>query len=399
MSNILLIGRYGHPKDTGGVASATRNLTIASTDYGCSFDIFSIRDPLLINRELQDTASYENEKISLTLLGSPVGFEGRKNPDFESSTDTLAKRVLELSVGKKPDLVHVITTYPHYVRVGEKVSHNLNVPYVVSARGSDVYGHNPEYTYEPDKEWYHSPLRNASTIIALSDFQITELNQNFRDVGLGVPIKKVRNGVNTDFFRPLEKNISPGSIKAVYTGRIRKFKRIVDILMAVHHAKDLGVDIQLDLYGKKESDDFGAFQEIQEYITQHNLQDTIRCSGEYIPHRFLPEIYRRHNLFIHASICEGLPNSAMEAMSCGLAVMMNRSSGSDDLLVDKTLEFETGNISQMANLIKMLAKNQDTLTGQGENNREFAVKHHWDNIARQYIEVYDYVLNSVKQPN
>jgi len=387
-NKVLLIGRYGHPADVGGVANATKNL-VQMTEEITSFHIFSIRDPLLISEELLKTADYGSENINLSIVPTVEGFGTQDNEKFEESTERLADLITKMSSSGNPQLVQVMTAYPNYVRVGEKVSSKFGIPYIVSVRGSDAYGHNPEVKYWHDKTWFLQPLRNASLITVLSDFQEGEVRQNLNEVGFtNIPIKKIRNGVDTNRFAPLDKmSIPDGTIRAVYTGRIRKFKNILDIIKAVHLAQS-SINIELDVYGKPEEGHQEAFLELKDYIEQNRLSSLVRANGVYIPHNFLPEIYRRHNLFIHASICEGNSNSVMEAMSCGLAVALNYASGSSDLLDNIHMVFESGNIDSLVKVFDYLAHDPKRLAEHGVRNREFALQHHWKQIAQQYSDIY-----------
>lgn len=392
---VLLLGRYGHPNDIGGVATSTQSMVLKSIEEGFDFHVVSIRPKKSITAELLKSAKFSTKKITLDIFSSPEGFGTKKSDLFEMSTSDMADRIITSSLTKKADLIHIVGAYPNFVRVGEKISQALKIPYIVSARGSDVYGHNPEYVYESDKDWFLRPLKQASVITVLSDFQKEEVLKNLSDVGFSLPIRKIRNGVDTDYFRPLEKiNLPTGALRVVYTGRIRKFKGIMDIVIAVNFARRNSVDTELDIYGGIEgNDEEENFKEIKEYIAKNSLSSFIRCDGIYVPRKKFPEIYRKHNLFMHASRCEGLPNSVLEAMACGLPVSLNYSSGSSDVLNERRLVFKTGDIEQMTKILCYLARKPKKLTEYGQKNREFAVEHHWKNIAHQYCDVYRELLN------
>ena len=392
-TNVLLLGRYGHPNDEGGVANAMQNMVRNVVKEGFDFHIFSVREGSTITTELLQTANYGIEQIRLDILPSVEGFGSRKSDCFEEGTDRLADIIMSKASSDNFNIIHVFNAYPNYVRIGEKLSERLKIPYIVSARGTDVYGHNPECDYEPDKPWFLRPLKNASIVTVLSDFQKEEVLQNLVDVGYtNIPIIKVHNGVDTDKFIPLDKVGIPNyGIRIAYTGRIRKFKRLMDIVQAVHTSRKSTADVEFDIYGPVDINGKEAFKEIQDYIETNNLSDMIRCSGGYVKNSSLAGIYRGHNLFMYASCCEGLPNAVIEAMACGLAVALNYASGSSELLEDRNMVFETGNIGQIVAVLDYLTKNPQKLNEHGKRNREFAINHHWQNIARQYCGIYSQV--------
>ena len=187
-----------------------------------------------------NTASYDNKKLRLDIFPSTEGFSVTKNDKFDKGTQELADKIISASSGESFGLVHVITAYPNYLTVGEKVSKKLGIPCMVSARGSDVYDHNPEFNYEPDIKWFLKPIKDAVLVTVLSDFQHGEVSKNLQKVGYtDVPIKKIRNGIDTDYFMPLSKiGIPNGAVRVAYTGRIREFKNILTIVKAVHEARN-----------------------------------------------------------------------------------------------------------------------------------------------------------------
>ncbi len=387
--SVLLIGRYGHPLDVGGVANAVRNIMHYAVPEGIDFHVVSIRSKKHITPELLKTGRYDSEHILFDAVAPEGGFSSRNNERFESAVSLTAESVLQ-ALRFTPNLVHLFTVYPNYAATAQKIARQLDVPFIASARGTDVYGHNPEYAYDPDRGWYLQPLLSASVVTALSGYLCDELGANFAAAGIPQPeLRIVHNGIDPQTFRPLEKEgIPAGTLRIVYTGRIREFKGVFDIIKTVYAARKKGIDAELDIYGAVEGPVKDLLERITEYLQANGLAQYIRCTGEYVPNSTLPERYRRHNMFITASRCEGMPNAIMEAMACGLAVALNPSSGAAEFNLPPEMIFETGNIPQMTGILCMLAEQPELLARYGTMNREFAITHHWETIARQYTDLY-----------
>jgi glycosyltransferase involved in cell wall biosynthesis len=395
LNKVLMIGRYGHPSDLGGVATATRSITQYSLDEFIDFHLFSIRGHQTITEELLRTASYESDRIKLDIIPSISGFSTKKNEDFESATKSIADTILKKLNNKFYDLIHVFTSYPNYSQIGKNLSEVLGVPYVVSGRGTDVYDHNPEYEYDKDRQWYLEPLSGASRITVLSTFLMQEMKKNLGAVGYNIQVDKIHNGIDPNRFKPLEKESIPeGSLRVAYTGRIRGFKGIIDIIKAIEISHNDNVDIEFNIYGRADRGKMGekAVDQINTYIKEKNLSKYIHFTGQHIPNVLLGTMYREHNIFMYASRCEGLPNAILEAMACGLAVVSNQPSGAIDLEINPELVFDTGNIEQMSSILTYLAKNTDVLRNAAMKNIEFAKKHHWREIAKKYTEIYKGVI-------
>ena len=167
---VLLIGRYGHPADSGGVANAQRSIIRYAGEMGIDFHVMSIRTGSLIPEDTPKIVTYGSNQFRLDVIPSVKGFESKRTLYFESATASLADEVVS-SLGTEPvNLVHVFCAYPNYVSVAAEVARRLDTLFIVSARGTDVYGHNPEYAYDPDKSWYLKPLTGAASITFLSYF-------------------------------------------------------------------------------------------------------------------------------------------------------------------------------------------------------------------------------------
>ncbi len=392
--SVLMVTRYGHPLDTGGVANAMRNVLINSVNNGVSFHVASIRPEYVIDSGCLESANYDNLPIDLDIFTSPEGFTIYKNPDFEGDTNNLVSNILDSVKDKKFDLVHVVTGYPNYATVGRKIASELNVPYFISVRGADVYGHNPELEYDSDREWYLDSWKGAKCITALSDFQIGNVVKNLEFMNSDVDVVKIRNGVDTEKFKPLgQVEIPSGKIKLAYTGRIRKFKGIVSMMESVQKAREMGVDIEFDIRGPVSGEWISALHEVKSHIKKNKLEDIVYLHEGYVPNGDLPQVYRNHNLFIHASTGgEGHANAIMEAMSCGLPVMLNYPSGCSDMLENGEFVFETGDIERMGEIMDNVSRNPEKLVKEGKRNREFALEHNWKVISRQYCDLYRDVI-------
>src|SRR5690606_34200058 len=91
---------------------------------------------------------------------------------------------------------------------------------------------------------------------------------------------------------------------------------------------------------------------IGKYITQHNLQNS--CIR--IDHTAQPEVYFNiSDIFVLNSEFEGLSNSLLEAMACGLPCIASPASGTVDLIEDNINGFLIdGSSTQIAKKIEVL---------------------------------------------
>jgi glycosyltransferase involved in cell wall biosynthesis len=172
-------------------------------------------------------------------------------------------------------------------------------------------------------------------------------------------ISFIPHSVDTDVFKPLEA-IPSENFNIACIGNIGRNKNQLFIIKTL---KYLPQNIVLHLFGTEE---MSYKQELLEYIYSNNLQGRVQFYG-YIENSGIPEVFRRIDLFVLASIQEGQPVAIMEAMACGVPVLCSDSGGgaryllsADSIfslndpkpLIDKILLIYTMEKSSKDNLIK-----------------------------------------------
>jgi glycosyltransferase involved in cell wall biosynthesis len=131
-------------------------------------------------------------------------------------------------------------------------------------------------------------------------------------------VKVIPNYVETDLFRPQmeSRSVLP---QIGFVGRLEEQKNLVALLAALD-----GLDAELVLVGTGPLAD-----RLREEATGRNL--SIRFLGS-VPHRRLPDLLNRMDLFAFPSLYEGHPKALLEAMACGLPVIGGNSPGIRELI-------------------------------------------------------------------
>ncbi len=203
----------------------------------------------------------------------------------------------------------------------------VGIPYVVSLRGGDVPG------FRPYDFWlYHRlavpalhPIWRTASAVVTNSRGLYDLAKAFDP---RVDIIIVPNGVDTDEFRPADRDWSSPRILSV--GRV-VYQKGYDVAMrALAGLKDLSW--QWTSVG-----DGPHLQVLQRMMQEHGIGDRIHFPGwqsvEQVKHE-----YARANLFLHPSRHEGMPNAVLEAMASELPVVATRIAGNEELVA----EGETG---------------------------------------------------------
>jgi glycosyltransferase involved in cell wall biosynthesis len=139
-------------------------------------------------------------------------------------------------------------------------------------------------------------------------------------VARGVPESKllqVPYGVDLREFRPAPKQ-TPG-FRAIFVGALLLRKGIPDLLEAAKRAQ-----VELWLVGPRNAE---VEPFLQRYAGHYQHQGSV-------PQSRLPGYYAQADVFVIASIEEGLAMVIPQALACGLPVICTENSGGDDLVRD-----------------------------------------------------------------
>lgn len=95
------------------------------------------------------------------------------------------------------------------------------------------------------------------------------------------------------------------------------------------------------------------------------------------------EYYQSADIFILPSLSEGMPNVVLEAMACGLPIIMTPCEGSKELVTDNGMISSVDAFSE--SLVKMCVDMELRQT-MGQNSRMHVEKNFkWENIGRKYL--------------
>jgi glycosyltransferase involved in cell wall biosynthesis len=131
-------------------------------------------------------------------------------------------------------------------------------------------------------------------------------------------------------------------------------------------------------------------EKIHRLVRERGMEDRVHFLGK-IPQEELPKIYRASDLYVSASHCDGSSVSLMEAMACGIPVLVSDISGNREWVTegDNGWLFRDGNIQQMASLITSMPMKKGTLKNMGLNNRKLALKKaDWKKNSQGLVKAY-----------
>jgi glycosyltransferase involved in cell wall biosynthesis len=226
-----------------------------------------------------------------------------------------ARRVFQKMREQRFDLIDAHYVYPDGL-AAVMLGKLLNIPVVVSARGSDI---NQFPRFRTIRPLIRRVLKGADAIIAVS--------QGLKETmaALGCPpgkIEVIGNGVDSVQFRPAPRSemrkrlgLPPDSRIVLAVGKLARNKGFHILIDSVARLRESWPDIMLVIVGEGPSR-----TELERQVRTLRLETAVKLVGGQ-PHESLAAWYNAADVFCLASLSEGCPNVVLEAMACGLPVV------------------------------------------------------------------------------
>jgi glycosyltransferase involved in cell wall biosynthesis len=229
----------------------------------------------------------------------------------------------------------------------------LSVPSVVSIRGNDI----ERAAFDPAKfSHVMYALQNASAVTTNAS-ELARKAKAFVDR----EIVLIPNGIDTELFKPMERNeglagillntkghegkTNPSTLlrareerSAVigFVGELREKKGLRTLLSGYAQVTKYRPASLLIVGEVREDEDRKIFDEFK--ITNPQLSRSIPVGPiivtGIVPHKDMPTYYSLMDVFVHPSLRDGMPNALLEAMACGKGVIATPVGGTVDVLED-----------------------------------------------------------------
>ncbi len=284
------------------------------------------------------------------------------------------------------DIVHVFSSVPSMLPVMKK-ARSLNIPVVLtpmigSRRRSNIYLSFCNFlSVLPHvctslKEVYQT-INEADFWTPLSSYEANRLRTVYGISGKKIQI--IPNGIDEAFFIPSSKDINiPFDKYVLIVGRIEPNKNQLNLIQAINK---LGLNLIIvgepGIYGL-------SYYEKCKSISGKN----VFYWGKETDIDIIKELYRRASVTVVASFSEMVPLVVFESLQMGTPVVCtNRCSLSDDIIPG--VVFSGIKTNDLVSSIKYVINS-------GENDIDTSLVFSWQNIAHQYEQVYNTLLNEIK---
>ena len=370
--NILVLN-YEYPPMGGGAGNAAKYISEHMASQGHSVHVITMRHKSLPPSEtINGVAIHRISSLRRKLNQSNV-------IEMLSFIVSAIFRYRKTLRGWSPDVSIAFLGLPSGA-VSWWLKKRRRIPYIVSIRGGDVPGTQPEQLklyHALCKPFIKTIWRNAQFVVANS--------LGLRDLALEtLPDKDILfipNGVDLSIFKPGETQHDTSTLHLLFVGRLSREKRVdllIHALAAIHHES---WDLSIVGDGPESST-------IKSLIAQRGLSDRISCTG-WLDKATLLKTYQRSDIFVFPSTSEGMPNVILEAMACGLPVVTTRIRGCQELIEHEIngLLVKSDDCQELIQAMERLMSAQNLHRRMSIFNRETAQKYSWKEVGERYLEL------------
>jgi len=304
------------------------------------------------------------------------------------------------------DLLHKII-FPHFLRTFRPDLYHIPLnsvvwwmpcPYVLTIHdmSSLLFPTQPEFRHTMHEQSFRRGAQRAARIIAVS-------HSTRRDVEavLHIPPGRIRTiyGAPDPAFTADQQDpdqylqaLERYSIRRpfiLYAGTIRPQKnvpRLVEafaVLRSEFESHPQYGDLRLVIIG----DELSKYPSVRRAVIGTRVEQAVRFLG-FVPLETLRVFYRAAAVFAFPSLYEGFGLAPLEAMACGTPVVASNVPPLVEAVGEAAELVTPDNVFDIARGLRAVLLNEDRRRRLSEAGREQAQRFHWEETARQTLEVY-----------
>ncbi|MDX1615977.1 MAG: glycosyltransferase family 1 protein [Candidatus Promineifilaceae bacterium] len=178
----------------------------------------------------------------------------------------------------------------------------------------------------------------------------------------------------------------------LYLGGYEIHKNVTTLLYAYSYvAQALGEDYPLVLAGKKPEAVSERFPDYDSYIERLNIRDEVRWIG-FVDEDDKPAVYRQASSFAFLSRHEGFGLPPLEAMACGVPVVVSNSGSLPEVVGEAGFALDPDDGRQIAGSIIATVLQDELAAEMKQKGLAQAERFSWQQTATETVLVYDVLL-------
>ena len=337
----ILVLNYEFPPIGGGAAPVSKDIAEKLCERG--------HDVVVVTMGFGNLLSYEEiNGVRIYRVESHRKSKNVCKPWEQLLYLIMAERLVKkLMMQQKFDICHAHFIVPTGV-AARWIKRKYHIPYILTAHGSDVEGHNQKSSmkimHRILRGAWRKIVKDSSAVVSPSRYLMGVMNQNYPcDKYIYIP-----NGIEWDMWHKLSGGKKEKRILVM--GRLQRFKNVQMILQAFGQT-GMG-EWQADILGD------GPFRGALEQMVENLLlSDKVHFHG-WLDNgsKEQMEIVKKASVYITASRFENCPMSVMEAVAAGCYPVLSDIPGHRQLIDDDAYFFDLSDIRSLSRKIERLVR-------------------------------------------
>lgn len=279
---------------------------------------------------------------------------------------------------RRVDVIHLMSnsgwSWQLYSTPVVWIAYVANTPVIVNYRGGEAKNY-----LSHSARWVRPTLRKATTLVVPSRY----LQKVFLEFGFQSQV--IPNVIDSSrFYYSKKSNDADLPVQIIIT---RNLEKIYDIGLAIRAYAELRKHCRkchLTIAGS------GAMEaELKTLVSQMKLEQFITFSGR-LNRSQVARLYRSADIILNSSKIDNMPNSLLEAMASGVAIVSTDAGGIPWMVEESktALLVPVGDLTALASALIKLTVNQELRQRLSSAGLEEVKRYAWNEIKHQWIQLY-----------
>ena len=335
MSNILMLN-YEFPPIGGGASPVSYDIGKGLAQLGHDITVVTMAYNDLPSSEIKD--GMKIERVKCLRKEKMVCHPWEQLTYIFSAMQFITKNI---------DLSKIDVCYTHFIIPTGVIAYWLkkkyNIPYIITAHGSDVIGHNNKrfgFLYKLIKKPWCKIVKEAEKVVAPSIYLRELMHKNEPDG----KYELIRNGVDCNIF----KKGNNKKKKMLVMCRLQETKNVECVIEAIQNINLYEWDV--DILG-----DGPCLDKLKSLVSGYRLENKIHFIG-WVDNKSDKHLkyLKEASIYISASRVENCPTSILEAIACGDRILISDIPAHRQLIeeIDNTVFFDKDSPKQLSEKIQ-----------------------------------------------
>jgi len=289
---------------------------------------------------------------------------------------TYAREVYKLA--GKVDVLHVLAnsgwSWQLFTAPVIWIASLRKTPVIVNYRGGEARTY-----FEKSIKWVAPSMKKSSVIVVPSGY----LKHVFSEFNFETQV--IANIINLQRFKPAKNNKNIlNTPHLIITRNLEPIYGLVTAIKAIAIVKEKIPQLKLSIAGSGHQK-----EELEKLVSDLKLEGNVVFTGKLRPDE-VADLYQAADIMLNPTTVDNMPNSVLEAMASGVAIITTNVGGIPYIVEDEktALLIDVNNAKLMADKIILLLNDKSLYVNLVTNGLVEVQQYSWEHIKKQWLALY-----------